>query len=87
MKTDEVWKNDRSEEVYGSVSLHKLSKTMNTESTVPQQASAVLPCEKKSTREEFRGFGAATTSGVVRAVDDDSSKKEKKRKKKEGTEL
>jgi hypothetical protein len=31
----------KSEEIYGSVSLHKLSKTtMNMESTVPQQANA-----------------------------------------------
>lgn len=73
-ETDEGMKNDGGERVYGSVSLHKLSKTtMNTESTVLQRRRAA---RQKSTR-EFRGKRPTATA----------RKRPRKKKRKEGTEL
>lgn len=61
-ETNEIWKM-KSEEIYGSVSLHKLSKiTMNTESTVPQQADIVVPRANDQNDSWIRWVGAATGS-------------------------
>lgn len=62
------------EEFMESVSLHKLSKTtMNTESTVPQQASTVVPSDND--RKLNMNFVAWRSNDGRRAVSNSSEKK------------